>query len=806
MPLETCRRELASAARVAARRPGATLATAATIAIAVGVATALFSVVDALALRPLPGIDREGLVKVYRTKDGALDSFSGFSHASFRDFEERSETLAGLTAFAGQGLALDAGSGAEVVRAQLVSGGFFPLLGTRAARGRLLAPADDRPGSEVAVVTHALWQQQLGGAEDIVGKHVRLNGQPFTVVGVAEPRFLGPFLGFPSDVFVPLRAAAALRPRLDLTSRGDDSLELIGRVRDGLATATVHAELSGIADQLTREHPEALRGAGGVVHAYSGLDTDLEGPVFGFVGVLVVVALLVMLVACVNVAGLLTGRALERRRENAVRQALGAGRGALLRQLAYETLLPFAAGGALGLALAERAALALHAFLPSFPLPLRLELTPDLRVAGFALALTGATALLFGVLPALRASRVDVVEGLRLGSRGVTARHPLRRAFVSAQVALSLALLVTAGLFARVLHEARGLETGFSTARVALASADVRTLDRSEAAGRRFFEGWHAGLLAQPSVEAAALVGAAPLGFGGLSATVSVDGIEAPGPEGWAAGWNAVSPGYFDTLRIPLRAGRDFDASDTPGAARVAIVSRATAERLFPGADPVGRFLKRDGEALRVVGVAENVAGRRPGELRDLFFYVPFSQRYSARMSVVARGRSGAPFEPLRSVARELDPGLPILAVQPLEQHVGSALFPQRLAASLSGGFGVLGLLLAVVGLYAVVASLVAEKRRELAIRLALGARRWDLRRLVLGDGLRMVGAGLLAGGAAAALLARFMSAFLPGIWLLDPAAFLGAAALLLVVAVLAADLPARRAAATDPSDALRAD
>lgn len=807
MRLDTLWNEVAVATRSLARRPVATLTMAGTIAIAVGVGSALFAIVDALALRPLPGIDGTRLVKVYRTSQGKLDAFSGFSRPTFQDFAERSTSLDGLAALSGVGLALDAGSGPVVVRAQLVSGSFFPVLGTRPARGRLPGPADDGPGADVLAVTHTFWQQQLGGAPDVVGRVVRVNGRPFTVVGVTEPRFRGPFVGFPTDAFIPLDAAPHLATAVNLDSRADDSLELIGRVRPGLTADVAQAELARIAAQLDREHPEALRGAGVLVRDYSGLDTDLEGPVLGFVGVLVAVAVLVMLVACVNVAGLLTGRVLERRRETAVRLALGAGRATLLRQLALETLLPFAAGGALGLALAGRAADALNAFLPAFPLPLRLDMAPDLRVAGIALALTGVTAVVFGLLPAARAGHVDTAEGLRLGSRNVTARHPLRRAFVSAQVALCLALLVTAGLFVRVLDRAQRLETGFSANEVALASADVRTLGREEPAGRRYFEDWRARLLGMPDVEAAALVRAAPLGFGGgLSTHVRVDGLEPPAPEGWSAGWNAVSPGYFETLRIALLAGRDFQPADSAQSERVAIVSRATAQRLFPGAEPVGRALRRGTEALRIVGVAADVAHRRPGQTQDLFFYVPFSQAYSARMSIVARGRSRPPTGALREAARRADPGLPILAVQPLEQHLGSALFPQRLAASVSAGFGALGLLLALVGLYATVASLVAERRRELAVRLALGARRSDVRRMVLGDGLRMVGIGVAAGCGAATLVARLAAAFLPGVGPFDPAAFLGATALLTAVAAAAADFPARRAAATDPCEALRAE
>ncbi len=806
MSTEDLYRDLVLAGRSLRRRPAFAAAVAATVALAVGVPTSLFTLVNELVLRPLPGVRGGSLVNVEVTSGRALQGFSGHSHPGYLDYLERNRTFSSLAAFNGRGFALNSGGVTELVGGQLVSGNFFATLGTRSALGRLLSTEDDQRGADAAlVISHKHWQERLGGDPQILGRSLRVNGRPFTVVGVAEPGFRGHFIGFPMDLFLPLAAAPLVAPDLDLESRADHSLELVGRLSPRTTTSEAQADLERIAAQLEREHPDSHRGQGVSVRAWSGLDVGLGDAVLGFVGVLAAVAGLVLVIACVNIGSLLLHRGQMRRQEIALRLALGAGRGPIVRQLFVETFLLFAVGGTAGLLLAAYGTTLLHAFLPAFPIPIRLDLAVDWRVALFASVVTLVSALGFGLAPAAGATRIDVVTALKPGVGALSLRVRLRRTLVAAQLAVSLVLLVTAGLFVRVLQNARSLETGFSTSNVGAATVDVRVLARDEVAGRAFFETWLERFQQRPGVRAAGLARSLPLGFGRSTVFVRVDGLESPQPEGYAAGWNAITPGYLQALGISLLSGRDFSTEDRSNAELVAILSRATAERLFPGEDPLGRHLRRGDDSLRVVGVASNVATRRPGELSDLFFYVPFAQSYAPRMTLVVRAEGPAPLEDLRREASALDPELPLLGVQELSQHVEASLFPQRMAASISGGFGVLGLTLAAIGLYGVVAFLAAQRRRELALRVALGASGADVRRLVLHDGLSLVGLGLALGLPGAFLLARLASAFLPGVGSFDPVAFFGGAIALSVIAVLAADLPARRAASAEPMDALRA-
>jgi predicted permease len=800
--------DLRVAVRTLGRQPAFAMAVALILGLAVGVNTGFFGVVNALLLRPIPGVDSSGLANLYVTRDGQRDGFSGFSHPTFGDLCERSRSFGDLEAFAGRAFAVGDETATSVVTGQLVSGGFFRLLGTRAARGRLLGPEDDRPGAApVAVVSHALWNQRFAGREDLVGSTLRLAGHPVTVVGVAEAGFRGHFLGFPMDLFVPLAAASAVAMDVDLEDRLANDLELIGRLRPDATIASAGAEMAVVARDLAQAFPETLRGRGIEVRAYSGLDADLRVPVLGFVAVLSAVGALVLLVACVNVAGLVLARGAAREREMAVRAALGASRRALLRPLLAEMMLLFGAGGLLGAAMAGPSARILHAFLPESRIPLHLDLNPDWRVAFFSVLVTLATGLVFGLVPAVNASRVDILGALKQGGRGpASGSQRRRRVFVATQVALSLVLLVGAFLFLRDLQGARRLDPGFRFDGVGVVTADLRLLNRSSVATQAFLAAWLDRVRARPGIEAAALASALPLNLGRVTTRILVNGVEPPGPEGFEAGQNAVSPGYFETLGIPLLSGRDFDTRDAQGGERVAIVSGSTARRLFPGQEPLGRALRHRGHSLRVVGVASDIVVDRTGRRDHLYFYVPLAQSNGGRASLLLRGGRVPPLEDARQAALALEPDLPVLASETFEQHAGAAHFPQRLAATVTGAFGLFGLLLASLGLYGIVAFDAVQRRHELAIRAALGARSADLRRLVVLQGLRPVAAGVLVGLVASLAFARLIAAFVPVVGAFDGPAFAGGVVLLMTAALLAADLPARRAALVPPIESLRGD
>jgi predicted permease len=448
------------ALRTLLRSRALTVTAVLTLGLAVGANTALFSLVNAILLRPLPGVADPGrLVNVHRTAAGGT-TFHSFSHPDYVELSERSGRFVRLAAFNGRGASLGTSGAPEVVGTQLVSGNYFGVLGVRPLLGRLLSEADDRVAgaSPVAVVSHSLWQRRLGGDRGVVGRTIRLNGFPFTVVGVAPEGFQGHFVGFPFEVWVPLAMAAQAAPGEDLASREAEWLELVGRLQPGVSRPQAQAGLAAAMAGLAHDHPLTLRGASVDVRPMTGVDDSLRSGVVGFLAVLQAVGILVLLIACVNLAGLLLARAAGRARELAVRMALGAGQGALTRQLMAETLALFVLGGLAGVALASSSADLLHAFQPAFPVPLHFDLSLDLRVLAFAIAATVLTGVVCGLVPALHAGRVDILTGLKDARLAGTPRLRLRGLLVAGQVALTTLLLVGAGLFLRTLQTARSVD------------------------------------------------------------------------------------------------------------------------------------------------------------------------------------------------------------------------------------------------------------------------------------------------------------------------------------------------------------
>jgi predicted permease len=809
--VERALRDLRLAARSWRRSPGLAAAAVVTLAAALGANTALFTLVNAVLLRPLPGVaHRDRLVNVHRrTADGT--TFLGFSHPDYRDLRERTRALDGLAAFNGRGASLGDGAGAsELVGLQLVSGNYFEVLGVRPSRGRLLTDADDAaPGaSPVAVLSHALWQRRFGGDPSVVGRTVRLNGFPFTVVGVGPEGFSGHFIGFPFEVWVPLAMTARAAPGEDLAWRDSDWLELVGRLAPGETLARGQADLAGVIASLAREYPGRHKGASADVRRTTGIDDSLHGAVVSFVAALQAAALLVLVIACVNLAGVLLSRAAARAREVAVRLALGAGRAAVVRQLVAETALLVVAGAAGGLVLAVWAADLLHAFQPGFALPLRFDLSIDGRVLAFTAGATALAAVLFGLVPAWQASGLDLVAALgagRGGEGGTRAR--LRHALVVGQVALSMVLLVAAGLFVRTLQRARVVDPGFDLAGVSTARLDLSLLARDEANGRAFYDRLLERLAAEPGARSASLATSLPLRSLAPPVAAIHAETEPPLPEaGLNVLYTTVSPSYFDTLRIPLRAGRTFVPADGPAARPVAVVNRALAERLWPGADPLGRHLRHATIDRVVVGVVGDTKVRRLTEDAPPQLYLPLAQSHSPRVRVLLRtdGDLALAAAAMRREAAALEKDLPVTDVAPLGDVLAFALFPQRMAGAISSALGGLGLGLAMTGLYGVVAWSVSRRMREMGVRLALGATRRDLVVLVLVQGMRLALAGIVLGALGGAVLAQGLRSLLPGVSPTDPGTFAGIAAAMGAVALLASYVPARRAAGVDPMRALR--
>ena len=635
-------------------------------------------------------------------------------------------------------------------------------------------------------------------------------------MGVAAEGFQGTTV-LASDVWIPITTAGDVMPRGAslLTSRASLWILMGGRLKPGVALRRAQAEVESIGAALEREFPSDNRGLGLRAASPSPIPGN-SGPIAAFLAILMAIAGLVLAIACVNLSGILVARAAARRREISVRIAIGAGRGRLIRQLLTETLLLFALGAAAGVAAARAMTQALVALLPAVPVPVVLSLTLDSRVLLFAVAVSAAAAVLCGLAPAMHAVKSDVVSGLKAGA-AATDRLRLRNAFVVAQVALTVVLTVGAALFVRALQHAAAVDPGFDPRGVEVATLDLSLAGYTDTTGPQFAETMVQRVRVIPGIADAALSAVLPLGLDGLGlGDLTLPGnAVSPQHASMDADWDVVSPRYFSTLRLPLVAGRDFDEHDRAAAPRVAIVNETAARRFWPAGDPIGKVLLqwegRPGEHARshpltIVGVARDARYRTLNEDQRAFIYVPMSQQYLSRTSILARTSGGRRTADVRALLATLDSNLPIVVEQTLEEHAAIGLVPQRLAAAVSGNLGAVALLLAAIGVYGVAAYAVAARTREIGIRLALGATRSSVVGLVLKQGMAVAAGGVVLGIVAAAAAAQVVSSLLFGVGPLDAPAFAAAAALLCAVAAAASYLPARHAANVPATEALRAE
>lgn len=823
---------LAMDARLAARRlgasPGFTLAAVLSLGLGIGAATTLASLVQAVLLRPLPVAEPERVVAVY-TSDFSGPAHGASSYPDYLDFRA-SGVFDGLVAYQTAPLGLAAEGVSARAWAEFVTGDYFATLGIPVARGRALAPPDDRAGApSVAVVSHALWQRVLGGDAGVLGRTVTLSGRAFTIVGVAEPGFSGLTRGLAMDAWVPMAA----RPLLGadaraLESRGDRGLLLFGRLPPGVSLAAAEARLRTLAGSLQEAHPQEwtdvrrqTRRIGLLPEWQARLQPMLAGPVQVFLALLGAIAALVLLAACANVASLFLARLVRRRREVAVRLSLGAGRGRLVRQFLAETLLVALLGGALGTLLAYAATGAIASARLPLPVPVALDVQPDLRVLGFALLVSLATGLGLGLLPSLAAARADVLPGLKDGTPARLGRGRLRGAFVVAQVALSLVLVCGAFLFLRGLGRAAAIDPGFDAGPVLAVPADLvlSGYDEARTAG---FEGRVrervAGVDGVTAVALAANVHLDPLSS--VRRGLRIEGYTPEADEDMEVHGAAVGAGFFEALGLPLVRGRGFTEADRPGAPPVAVVNETFARRYWPGQDPIGRRLSTsgpEGPFLDVVGVARDAKYGTLGEDPKAFFYVAFAQddRFVRSLgefvpaTVLVRTSGGDPRARAAAVSQavqDVDPQLTVAPARPLADLVGLSTLPSRVAGTVLLAFGALGLGLAALGLSGVVAQSVAQRTREFGVRVAIGARRGQIVRLALSEGLRLVAVGLGLGLVLGLALARLTSSLLFGLGTADPVTFVGAPALLLAVTLGAAWIPARRASRVDPVACLRSE
>ena len=802
--------------RMLRRSPGFTITAALTIALGIGANTTIFSIVNALLLRPLAGtVAPDELVMIGRTQDG--QGFDTFSYPDYLDYRDGVRSLAAVAASFVAPAHLSTGGASERIRAELVSGNYFTMLGTRPAIGRLIIPDDDGPrgASRVVVLSHAIWQSRFGSDRQVIGRNVRINGAPYTVLGVAEPGFNGVRTMGVVDVFVPIATGVRLLPDFErmLVARGGVWLDLAGRLAPNATATTAQAELRSIAAELARRHPDTNRGRGVRVSPGLGFDPLSRAQVRQFMSVLVGVVALVLLIACANVASLLLARGSVRGRELAIRASLGASRSRLVRQLLAEGFLLAALGGAAGFVLGVwsiRFVLRLPIFANSFG-----GITPGAEpaVLAFTLGAMMVSGVLFALPPAFRASRVDLVTTLKLGTPGGgDGRTRLRTGLVIAQLALSLVLLVGAGLFIRTLLALYGIDPGFETRRVLVATVDAGLQGYDEARGRRLFADLEERVRALPGVQHAAMAYMLPLGGGGWDTRIfAAEAKPVPGDPGLKTDVNAVTPSYFETLGMRLLAGRGFTSADRDGSPAVAVINEVVAASLWPGKDPIGRRFRvgHSDDVLEVVGLVRTARYRSLIEAPRPFYYRPFAQVYRPSMTLHVRTASDDPYSVLQSVRRalgELDRDIPLSRERTLAERLDGSLGPQRTAALLVAVYGILALLLAAIGLYGSMAYAVSRRTREMGVRIALGARTAEVLRHVLAQALRVALAGATIGLVASVPATRFLKAQLYGVDAIDPATLIVVSAILAAVSLAAAFPPARRATRVDPVIALRSD
>ncbi|HET7563849.1 MAG TPA: ABC transporter permease [Gemmatimonadaceae bacterium] len=821
--IDALARDVRQSVRSLRRAPLFTAVAVLTLALGLGANTAIFSVIDAMLLRPLPGVrEPDRLVAFQRVQP--TDIFDNFGYPDYLDYRDRARTLSGVAAYSSSTLNLGANS-AERIRGNLVTGNYFATLGVHAAVGRLIQPADDgAPGATpVVVLSDDLWRDTFGGDRSVIGSTVTLDGYPYTVIGIAPRGFRGTTTGVATQLWIPMSMQPLAMPTMSkgaLQERAWGFLVIFGRLKPGVSMAQAEADLRGIARQLELAYPQTNSGRTVSLVRGLGMFPDDRAEMHRMLTLLLGAVSLLLLIACTNVAGLLLVRASVRQREMAARLALGAGRARLVRQLLTEGVLLASMAGALGLAMAFTIARFATAVLPTSPELGQLDITLDGRVLAFTLAATVVTGVILSMLPALRASQVDPMTVLKEGTPGSGRRRSLaQRLLVVTQVATAVVLLTSASVVLSTLHRLLTSDPGFATRDVAMASVDLVSQGYTEARGRAFVRELLQRLAATPGIRSAALARRAPPGDGGSRVSIFHPGEEPPQAElrgrefelGLRVDLNQVSPGYFRTVGIRLTRGRDFTPHDDPNAPRVVIVNEQLAQRFWPGEDPIGKLLSQPSlvgppnAPLEVIGV---VANHRAGSLAiepSLLMYIPVLQRYDGRAVIVAAsGDPASAIDVIRRTVASLDRTLPVYSAQTMQQHLAQELWEQRAVASWIGAFGVLAVVLSGLGLYGVVAQSVAQRTRELSIRVALGAEPSRLTHFVVGEGMRLVAAGFVLGVPSAVLATRVVRASVSSPTHANPVWMIAGVAVLVVVMLVASYLPARRAARANPVDALR--
>lgn len=845
----TIRQDARHAIRILVQNPGFGAIAILSLALGIGANTAIFTLINTVLLRSLPVRDPEQLVVF------ALNPDTPSVSSNYPDYEyirDHNKSFSGVVAFGGAGLSAamqvpdeGAHATAQVVTPTLVSGNFFEVLGVTPAIGRILTPADNRTedAHPWAVLGYDFWQRRFGGDPRVIGRGITLNGSPFTIVGVSRAGFIGPQVGIRPDVYLPIMMLREVRRGVrQWNTRHHWWLTVMARLKPGVTREAAIPEADLLWKQILANDPERrpvpayakedyakrnrgtlLTGSGG----FSWVRNSVRKPLT----VLMIVVALVLLIACANVASLLLARAAVRQREIAIRLAVGAGRSRLVSQLVVESLVVSLLGGLAGIAFALWGVRALLTFMPKRVIPIQLDLSPDWRVLGFSFGVSVAAGLLCGIVPALRATRPSLTSALKneITAIGRRVRFDLRRGLVIVQVAVSLLLMIGAGLFVRSLQNLRSLDPGFLRESVLLVGVDPQQSGYKGQRLRDYYDRLLARVQSFPNVRSASLANITPLAGWRWNSDVAIEGYQWKPDEKPYIDFNAVAPGYFQTLGIPILLGRDFRTEDNPAVTRdpqhtssedeqnlgppppVAIINQAMARRFFHHESPIGRhFAMGDkfdaGKAFEIIGVVKDAKYFNVREPVESMIYVPV-WRFGASSNTLCIRTSGRPEQVAGAVRREaatLNPAIPVLQELTLEDQFDNTIAQERFVTTLCSFFGSLAVLLTAIGLYGVMAHAVTSRYREIGVRMALGADSGSVLRLVLRDTALMIGAGAGIGLPAAFALTRLVSSFLYGLTPQDPMSIGLATAAMVAVTALAGYIPARRATKVDPIIALR--
>jgi predicted permease len=819
----TLKQDLRYAVRTLRRAPTLAATVIATLALGIGANSVIFSAVDAVLLRDAPVSDPDTLVDVYTSSGSTL--YSRSSYPDYFDLRD-SLTFASLAAYTEVPFTIDGNGQPEPVAGELVSGNYFDALGVTMAVGRGFAPDEDRIGApvRVAVISHALWHRLFNADRSAIGQTFRLNTNPYTLIGVARPAFAGPVVGVATDVWVP----TALQPEVDppaaavQRSRGHSAtfdlrrsrgLRMVGRLPRGASLEQVASRADVVATRLQTAYPDTNRNRRFILTPL-GEGRGLRVTARPILRQLAGAVLMVLMVACANVASLLLSRAVSREREIAVRVAIGASRARLVRQALTESVLLGGCGSIAALVVVWLATPLLHRFV----LPEAVDLSVNARVLGFTLIVGLGSGLLFGLAPAFQVRRRDTVTSLRAegGTIGTGARATrMRGAFVTLQVAVSLVLLVGGGLFLRTLNNAYAVDLGYQIDRVLVASLNLQARGyfeggaRAPDAGLAVYEQILSRVEALPGVVAASAARMTVLSGGARSTAVSTDGrpLEKDNRNALGVRANVVSHGYFETMNIPFLRGRPFNESDRPGTARVAVVTKSLANRVWPNTEPIGMTFWDERNEFQVVGVVPDTVYTSTMEReRPPTYYLLLAQNYESGVTLHVRAAHSpmALVPGIREAVRQVDSALALERPQLLRDVLDRTLGTQRMLATLVGLFGAVALLLAALGLYGVMAQVANQRTPEVGIRLAMGAQPASVVSLLLGQGLRLLGIGAAIGLACALVGTRYIEAQLFGVTATDPVTFVSGCVALAIAGLTASVIPALRAMRVDPVIALR--